>query len=248
MKFLFYSVIFAFLLAMPVLANEWLDEFDENDLDEAWCKITWRPGDAGSATLDDGKLLINEPGDFGHMVIDGRPLMLRKTPEGDFSISVLIDTDPPAPAVDYWVGLFIIAEDGDHPTLADNLATLSFGGSSGEKKALIGSMIDGAWDDKGHFDIPEWPVYLKLEKTGDQYTGYFKEKPTDEWAKIGATWTHAGMAEPELLGLGFLNNWGGAPDLTVIVDYFLLEGEHVIPRVVQSTGKLPSAWGYLKTP
>ncbi len=56
--------------------------------------------------------------------------------KGDFSISTLIDTNPPAPAGDYWLGLFIIGKDGDNAVLAENWAVLTIGGSKGEKKDI----------------------------------------------------------------------------------------------------------------
>jgi hypothetical protein len=249
MKFIsvFLFVIFVFIL--PASSKEWLDEFDKDELNEEWFRITWRPGDNGTATVEDGTLLINEPMDvnFGHTITDGRPLVLRRAPKGDFSMSALIDTTPPAPADNYWIGLFVVGEDGDSTVLADNWASLSLGGAAGEKKALIGSMIDSAWNDKGHFDVPEWPIYLKLEKVGIQYTGYFKEQEQDEWVKIDSTWDHPGMEEPELVGLGFINNWGGSPDLTLIAEYFSLEGDGVIPMSVQPVHKLSCTWGKIKS-
>ena len=241
-------VVFAVFLALPVFAKEWLDEFDKEDLNDEWFRITDRPEEQGSVTIEDGRLLINEPnGNFGHLIVDGRPLVLREAPKDDFSISTLVETEPPPPADSYWIGLFIVGEDGDDVVLADNWAVLTIGGSAGEVKVLIGSMIDSAWNDKGHFDVPEWPIYLKLEKVGIQYTGYYKEKPADQWIKVGATWDHPGMEEPKLVGLGFINNWGGA-NLTLIAEYFLLEGEGVIPMAVQPAGKLTTSWSYIKTP
>jgi hypothetical protein len=247
LKLTLLVVVFAISLTVPVFAKEWLDEFDKEELNEEWFRITDRPEKQGTVTIEDGKLLINEPnGDFGHLIVDGRPLVLREAPKGDFSISALVNTEPPPPADNYWIGLFVVEEDGDDAILANNWAVLTIGGSQGEQKALIGSMINGAWNDKGHFDIPEWPTYLKLEKTGTQYTGYYKEKLNDQWMKVGATWDHDGMEEPELVGLGFINNWGGGPNLTLIVEYFLLEGDKVIPMAVQPAGKLSSMWGNIK--
>ena len=246
MKLTLSIVILAVFLTLPASAKEWLDEFDKDELNEEWVTITWRPGDQGTATIEDGQLLINEPGDFGHMITDGRPLVLRKAPKGDFSISTFVDTEPPGPADNYWIGLFVIGEDGDSFALSQNWASLSLGGAKGEQKVLIGSMVNGAWQDKGHFDVPGWPIYLKLEKVGNQYTGYHKEKPADEWIKAGAAWSHDDMEEPALVGLGFINNWGGGPILTMIADYFLLEGEKVVPMAVQPADKLPGVWGRIK--
>ncbi len=82
----FLSTVFLAFLALPVFAAEWLDEFEGPDLHEEWVKITWRPVEQGTATIEDGQLLVNGLGDFGHMITDGRPLVLRKAPKGDFRI------------------------------------------------------------------------------------------------------------------------------------------------------------------
>ncbi len=243
----FLFIVFMGSLVLPVFAAEWLDEFEGPELHEEWVTITWRPAEEGTAIIEDGQLLLNSPSDFGHVVFDGRPLMLRKAPKGDFSISTLIDTEPPVPSASYWIGLFVVGEDGDDAALAGNWAAAAIGGGANEVKSLIGSMIDSTWNDKGHFDVPEWPLHIKLEKVGAQYTGYFKEKVADEWTKAGAAWVHAGMEDPALVGIGFVNNWGGGPDLTLIADYFSLEGDKVTPMAVQPMDKLPDIWGRIKT-
>ena len=53
------------------------------------------------------------------------------------------------------------------------------------------------------------------------------------------------MEEPELCGLGFVNNWGGA-NLTLIAENFLLEGENVSSMAVQPMDKLSTTWGRVK--
>lgn len=246
MKAKLMVVFFIFALGLlPAYAGEWLDEFDKADLDKEWFKITDRPEKQCTVSIEKGKLLLNEPmGNFGHLIVDGRPLVLRKAPKGDFSISMLIDTVPPAPAADYWIGLFIVGKDGNDVVLAENWAVLNIGGSRGEKKALIGSMIDNAWNDKGHFDIPGWPVYLKLEKSNTNFNGYYKENPADQWILVGAPWAHE-MKAPELVGIGFINNWGGT-NLTLTAEYFSLEGENVASMVVEAKDKLSNTWGRIK--
>ena len=231
---------------LPVYAGEWLDEFKNADLDKEWFKITDRPQEQTTIEIKDGKLLMDEPlGNFGHTVTDGRPLVLRKAPSGDFNISMLVDTIPEAPAADYWLGLFIIGKDGGSADLAENWAVISIGGAKGEKKALIGSMIDNTWNDKGHFDIPAWPTYLKLEKTDTTYKGYYKEKPGDDWIVVGAPWTHE-MKNPEVVGIGFVNSWG-AVNVTIVAEYFSLEGNGVASMSVDAKGKLSDTWGYIKS-
>jgi hypothetical protein len=225
----------------------WTDEFEGDKLNEAWDTITDRPEKKGFVKLEGGKLLINEPGgNFGHLITDGRPLVLRDAPSGGFSLSALFDSDPPAPADNYWIGLFIIGDAKDNATMARNWSVLTFGGSKGEVKALIGSMIENAWNDKGHFDIPEWPIYLKLEKNGKELKGYYKEKEADDWIQVGGLWADS-MDEPEKVGLGFINNWGGGPNLTLIVEFFSLEGEDVEPFAVEPAGKLSTTWAAIKS-
>lgn len=243
-KLLILFIVFS-LGFLPVYAGQWLDEFDKGSLNKEWFKITDRPAKMSVVKLDKGRLLINEPqGNFGHTITDGRPLVLRKAPKGDFSISMLIDTLPPAPASNYWIGLFIIGKDGNDAVLAENWAVLTIGGSAGEKKALIGSMINNTWNDKGHFDIPAWPVYLKLDKSETKYTGYFKSKPAEEWTIVGASWVHD-MKSPELVGIGYINNWGGT-NLTLIAEYFMLEGDNVTSMSVEPRSKISDTWGDIK--
>ena len=62
-----------------------------------------------------------------------------------------------------------------------------FGGENNSPQtALIGSMVKGAWQDQGHFNTGfDVPFHLKLQKKGDEFTGYFKQKEGDAWKKIG---------------------------------------------------------------
>jgi hypothetical protein len=244
-----FSLILITLMLIPLSlsAAVWTDEFEEEELNEAWDTITDRPEKKGFVKVEDSKLLLNEPGgNFGHTLKDGRPLVLRDAPKGEFSISALLDSDPEAPADNYWIGLFVIGSAKDDAAMAKNWSVLTFGGSGGEVKALIGSMIEDNWNDKGHFDIPEWPIYLKLEKKETELNGYYKEKENDDWLQVGATWND-NMKSPEKVGLGFINNWGGGPNLTMIAEFFTLEGPNVQPFAVESKEKLSVTWGKLKS-
>ncbi len=40
------------------------------------------------------------------------------------------------------------------------------------------------------------------------------------------------MGDPELVGFGVLNNWGEAPNLILVAEYFALTGENVVSIVV----------------
>ncbi|MBM3243092.1 hypothetical protein FJZ31_43085 [Candidatus Poribacteria bacterium] len=239
-------LITVMLMPLRLWAAVWTDEFEEDKLNKAWDTITDRPEKKGFVKLEKGKLLVNEPvGNFGHLIKDGRPLVLRDAPKGEFSISALLDSVPEAPAKSYWIGIFVIGSAKNDAAMSKNWSVLTFGGSNGEVKALIGSMIDDVWNDKGHFDIPKWPIYLKLEKKETALNGYYKKNESDDWLQVGAAWND-NMNSPEKVGLGFINNWGGA-NLTMIAEFFTLEGPNVQPFAVESTGKLSVTWGQLKS-
>ena len=107
-------------------------------------------------------------------------------------------------------------------------------------------MVKGAWQDKGHFPTGEdVPLYLKLEKDDDQFTGYFRADEKKDWNKIGNTWAHQ-IKEVKKVGLGFINNWGGKT-VTLLVNSFSVDGEGIKPLAVHPKGKLTTKWGELKT-
>ena len=106
-------------------------------------------------------------------------------------------------------------------------------------------MIKGAWNDKGHFQTgADVPLYLKLEKAGKQFTGYFRTDEKKDWNKIGNTWEHQ-IKEVKKVGLGFINNWGGKT-VILLVDTFSIDGEGIRPLSVTPSGKLTTVWGALK--
>lgn len=53
------------------------------------------------------------------------------------------------------------------------------------------------------------------------------------------------MKAVKTVGIGFINSWGNQA-VTLIVDFFSLEGEGVRPFVVDAKGKLSTTWGRLK--
>ena len=54
------------------------------------------------------------------------------------------------------------------------------------------------------------------------------------------------MKAPELVGMDFVNNWGGT-NLTMIAEYFMLEGQNVTPMSVKAKDKLSNTWGDVKS-
>ncbi len=155
-------------------------------------------------------------------------------------VSGIFSSEPEKP-VDAWIGMFIFGEE------QMDFACLLYGGEANQpQKALIGSMVQGAWQDKGHFNMGfDVPFHLKLEKEKDVFTGYMKQKKGDNWKQIGnKTWTHK-IKKVKKVGLGIMNNWGGKT-VVFLVDSFSLEGEGVQPFHVDSVGKLAAIWAELK--
>lgn len=227
----------SFVVVSPVLAGTWIDEFDGDELMGMWTFVDV-PEETTEVEVADGQMRMTNPGDFGHLVAD-RPLILVDAPEGDFSISALLSSEPEE-ASDAWIGLFIC---GDANALAEDWASVSFGGGAGENAGIICHMQENSFVDGGHPAIPMWPLEFKLEKADTTYTAYYRENAADDWTSLG-NWTQD-MKTPEKVGLGFINNWGGST-VTLIADFFQMDGEDVESMAVKPADKLASTWARVK--
>lgn len=176
--------------AAPVAALEILpgvffnDEF-ENQLAEGW---NWEAKDPSrwSLSWQPGALQISATGTS--FSVDGVPtnLLLREAPEGDFEISTLLRFSP---QVNYqFAGLVVFESKGN---------ALQFGrGYCDSPEICVG---DGLYFDhwnnsaavNGSFATKLWgeQVYLRLKKTGNQYSAYFSND--------GYAWTLVGTHERE---------------------------------------------------
>ena len=229
-----------FIYSPSLYADVWTDNFDGNELVEEW-SFRDRPGDPSTAEVKDGVLRLTNPnGNWGHMEKE-KPMLERDVPKTakDVVVSGLFSSEPDKPA-DAWIGIFIF---GSNPM---DFACLLFGGEANQaQKCLIGSMVQNTWQDKGHFPTGvDVPLYLKLEKIEDKFAGYYRADEKEDWTMIGTTWPHA-MKAVKTVGVGFINSWGGKT-VTIIVDFFSLEGEGVRPFAIDARGKLSTTWGSLK--
>ena len=225
-------LVFSAFPASSVLAAIWVDEFDGEELESGWT-FQDRPGDTTALEVIDGQLrMTHVPDAFGHLVAE-RPVLLRDGPEGDFSIYGLFSSDPEE-NYGAWIGIFI----GD-PFTADGGTTYAFLGFGGEAGAILLILL-GSGKPAAPSPVPFW---LKLEKSGNQYTAYARETENDDWQNVG---TLVRDIEDPIVGIGMLNHWDGIT-LTLIVDAFYMEGEKVKPSVaVSSRGKLATTWGELR--
>jgi hypothetical protein len=231
---------FLCVLLTEARADTWTDAFDGPEIREEW-SFRDIPDETTTVEITDGALWMTAPdGNFGHLVPD-RPMLWRELPAGigDLAISAAFTTEPDVPQ-DAWHGLFIL---GDDPM---DWAVLGFAGeANGGQKGIVGSMFAGpVWQDKGHppagMDVP---FQLRLEKVDDNYSAYIRATDADAWAALGNAWTHE--LQPVAVGIGFINSWGGQT-VSVIVDWFSLEGDGVEPLVVRPAGKLATRWADLK--
>ena len=226
------ALVFFVFFTSPVLAAIWTDDFDGAKLEEGWT-FKDRPGDPTTLELKDGKLLMTHvPDGFGHLVPE-RPVLYRDPPKGDFSIYGLFSSDPEE-NYGAWIGIFI----GD-PFVADGGASYAFLGFGGESGAIQLILLGFA---KAEAPSPV-PFWLKLEKSGNQYTAYAREKEGDDWQNVGKLVRD--IKDP-IIGIGMLNHWDNVT-LTLITESFSIEGENVKPSVaVDSAEKLSAIWSELK--
>jgi hypothetical protein len=230
------------VILIPVaLPGVWTDDFEGKTLANEW-EFRDRREKVTKTEVKGGFLSMTNPkGKWGHMTAD-KAMLERDVPTSsqNLTVSGVFSSEPEKP-VDAWIGMFIFGEE------QMDFACLLYGGEANQpQKALIGSMVQGAWQDKGHFNTGfDVPLHLKLEKEKDVFTGYMKQKEGDNWKQIGnKTWTHK-IKKVKKVGLGIMNNWGGKT-VVVLVDSFSLEGEGVKPMAVDSTKKLATTWAGLK--
>ena len=142
------------IMRFPLLqAGVWTDDFDKQVLDKEW-KFRDRREKETKVEVKDGFLrMINPKGKWGHMTPD-KAMLERDVPASsqDLVVSGIFSSAPDKPQ-DCWHRMFIFGED------QMDFACLLYGGEANQaQKALIGSMVPGAWQDKGHFltgfDIP----------------------------------------------------------------------------------------------
>ena len=237
-----FMILAVTMVLVPVaLSGVWTDDFERKTLANEW-EFRDRREKVTKTEVKDGFLRMTNPkGKWDHMTAD-KAMLERDVPASsqNLIVSGIFSSEPEKP-VAAWVGMFIFGEE------QMDFACLLYGGEANQpQKTLIGSMVQGAWQDKGHFQTGfDVPLHLKLEKEKDVFTGYFKQKAGDDWKQIGnKTWTHK-IKKVKKIGLGIMNNWGGKT-VVFLVDSFSLEGEGVQPMTVDSAKKLATAWAELK--
>jgi hypothetical protein len=235
----FYSAITA--------ADVLVDEFDGDKLKDYWT-FNNRGNPASTVKLENGKCYIHVPAGGNDLIpgVDLAPTLTMDTPSGDFTVTTLY-TGPTAESAAAGIVIF--------QDLFNQMHLLyGIGGPGGQNVWFMGG-VNGAVPpvrDKdgnvrgvgwGHHLFtgnlgPQKKVYLRIVKSGNTYTSYYKFKDAEPWEQ----WLSADfpLQNPEV-GL-IVKNWNGA-ELTAEFEFFQLEGEGFN---VKSTGKLPLTWGQIK--
>ncbi|MBP3961574.1 S-layer homology domain-containing protein [Paenibacillus lignilyticus] len=161
---------------LPTTAEQVNDDFDSTDLNARWKWISEDPL-KWSLSSNPGKMNIASSGGD---VDSTKNVLLQWAPKGDFTIETKISAIPTAD----WeqTGLLVYIDGANHIKL--NRV------HDGELKFQFGYKQDGVWNSSTYTNIndsdddnPDY--YLKLEKRGATYTGYYSQDGTD-YTKIGS--------------------------------------------------------------
>ena len=82
---------------------------------------------------------------------------------------------------------------------------------------------------------PDKPVYLRLVKNGNEFTGYYKYEGDEDWTQVANTITNASVGESETLRIGVRAGYGsGSSGNDVIFESFTENGT-LIPFTMKKT-------------
>ncbi len=238
-QFLMIFAYLTFVVFLPAasIGGVWRDDFNGTDIGPGW-------------------EVVNAPGQFTYEVADGwfsidiaginNVMLLRDGTEGDYTIEthILIEPDPNrdqqfGPTDRAWADINIL--DNTNVPSTDWWRTGRGGGGPG---AVRVTYINGR--DHGiviHTEpVSDMELYLKAEKFGRLYTGYYKIGENGEWIEIG---TDELKMNPLKVGLS-LSTWAER-SMVCNFDYFEITGEGVEPPAPVTRNKnLISTWVQLK--
>jgi len=167
--------------------------------------------------------------------------LLMEAPEGNYSLEtrIVIKPDAKAKTANTWTSITIF---DDTKVPSSNWWYIARGGNSEVNIEFVrnnGGNIGGSLKNIGDTEL-----YLRAEKTGKSYIGYYKIKKNDKWIKVGTT-KHDPM-NPLKVGL-LVKSWA-VRSMVCNFDYFEMEGENVVSTTaVASNGKLAVTWGQLRS-
>ena len=134
--------------------------------------VSWKNGE--------GLKIQTEKGDLGNAGMPAKNIYLQNA-EGDWTIETVLSANPAFGQIGgNWpsAGLVVQGEDGSYLKLVYLPGGVEFNTSKGEKEQLPVSLND-----------PGQKLYLKLEKTGNQYTAYYSLTGKEEYHTFSGTRT-----------------------------------------------------------
>jgi hypothetical protein len=237
---IFVCLVFVVFLPTTSMAGTWRDDFNGTALGPGW-KFINDPNGNSSYKVANGWFSINLVGlnDIWGGV-DNSVKLLRDAPQGDYSLEthIKIDPDKAAKTQNTWT-FIVIFDDTNKPS--SNWWYVARGGADEVNTEYVqngAGVIQASLKGIGDLD-----VYLKAEKIGQDYTGYYKVKKDDSWIKVG-TYKHTPL-NPLKVGL-CVKSWA-VRDMVSNFDYFEMVGDKVEANTaVRPNGKLAATWGQLK--
>ncbi len=155
-----------------------LDEFDTQALDPCWEIISPNPDsvvwqDSGEGVLTLVASPLNGGSDYFDTTNYDAPRVLHTAPAGDWTVSVRLRFDP---TQNYQgAGILICFADGDDTDCWRVAERSYYPPGGGSVVHVVGDYV--------RYSEPE--VFLKVEKRGDDYTGWFKASESDSWTQNG---------------------------------------------------------------
>ena len=236
-------VCLTFMVVLPTasMGGVWRDNFDGAKIGSGW-EFT-NPPKQCKYEVADGMFSIKLEGKndiWGGQ--DNAAKLLREAPEGNYSVEtrIVIKPDAKAKTANTWTSITMF-DDAKSPSA--NWLYLARGGNSEIN-------IEYAKNNAGNIgpslkNMADTELYLKVEKTGQDYTGHYKIKENDKWIKVGTT-KHDAL-NPSKVGL-LVKSWA-VRSMVCNYDYFEMEGENVKSNMtaVAPNGKLAVTWGQLRS-
>lgn len=217
----------------------------------------WRD-DFNGTKIGPGWEFINPPKQCTHEVADGwfsihlegvndiwggfddSAKLLRDAPEGDYTIEthIKIEPDPNNKTTNTWTAI-IIFDNSSAPS-----ADWWYVSRGGADEVNVEYAQNNAGNIRSSLKgIGDMDLYLKAEKVGQAYTGYYRIAEDDDWITVGS-YEHITLNP---LKVGFCVKSWAARSMVCSYDYFEISGDKVESNIaVMPNENLITAWGQLK--
>lgn len=235
-------LILGLALCLPVkfvsAAESLTDEFNSSTLNSKW---SWNnePGEWDVNTTKAGWLYINADTNRNLWTADDTSRLFQTIDLNEFDVethlhatwvanSIVAGLVVKGPTEDNWVTLKLWGH-------ADGTAQLQFQRKGDENSAGLTGQVPGFTAAGGETDL-----YMRLTKSGDDYTSYWKMKESDDWTQVGPT-TFT-LTNPLELGI-YAGVDGATGKLEAEYEYFR---DNINTLSVDPSGKLSSTWAKIK--